>query len=370
MNGMMRYWRTLALFSCVLLCRDLTANIFYSTANADRNNTQNLTNSNVNAYQSTTYTFTRPSHELRGLFMLKDGFTINSGVTACWNAEGVVDGPMIFAATSSILTLSTSMRLGPKGQFATTDHKVTASANAFFLGGNDARLTTTMRNYSSLRINGSGYVFTIQPTSGGVNPGGEFFFTTPTDNTCRLNEMVLACGKGSARGAIFNSPTHISNSIILSAPPDGQYTKFGAGSSYSLTITGDVRIEGFGTRFDNGSRPITIGRNSMLSVGPGIALTGVSSLTMTDTTSVLHLDGCDFYVGSSGVQMNRGTLIFDGKVRILNINYGGDPLSPNTVMANGFVLGSGAGFAGQDVNVMVRGGASVIVAGAMHYNHA
>lgn len=367
MNGMMRYWRVLALFSCALLCRDLTANVFYSTANADRNV---LIGANVDAYQSTTYTFTRPSHELRGLFMLKNGFTINTDVTATWNAEGVVDGPMVFGSTtSSILTLSTSMRLGPKGQFATTDHKITASANAFILGGNDARLTTTMRNYSSLKINGSGYVFTIQSPAGG-NPGGEFFFTTPTDNTCRLSDMVLACQKGSARGAIFNSPTYISNSIILSAPTDGQYTKFGSGSSYSLTITGDVRIEGFGTRFDNGSRPITIGRNSMLSVGPGVSLTNVLSLTMTDTTSVLHLDGCDFYVGTNGVQMNRGTLIFDGKVRILNINYGGDPLSPNTAMANGFVLGSGPGFAGQDVNVVVRGGASVIVAGALYYNHA
>ncbi len=332
--------------------------IFHSTALANRNK---LVGANVNAYQDTTYTFSDTfGHELRGPFVLKQGITVSATVQAYWNSDGAVDGAMVFGDTTVSLILLSSLKLGNKGQLPLTSFKLLTNNNSIILSGDNTRLVTTCNNYDALRIYGNGHTFKV---------GASGYFNMVYASNSIVSDVVLVCSNGSSGQPIFNSPTYISNSIILSAPPDGEYTKFGGGSSYTLTITGDVRIEGFGTRFDNGSRPLTIGRNSMLSVGPGVSLTGVSSLTMTDTTSVLHLDGCDLYVGTTGLQMRRGTLFFEDKVRVLNISYGGNPLAPNTTMSNGFVLGDGVN-AGNDVNVRLFGGATVIVAGCMHYNHA
>lgn len=143
-------------------------------------------------------------------------------------------------------------------------------------------------------------------------------------------------------------------------------------SSGTITIKGNVRLEGFGQRIKVGC-PITINANSSLYVEKGVSLTNVASITMADQTSVLHLDGCSLYTGNgtdgtsltAGLSLTKGTLMLDNKVQILNKNYGG---ASNTSMSKGFLLGDGT--ASNDANVVVLAGAYVTVDGCMKYNHS
>jgi hypothetical protein len=150
----------------------------------------------------------------------------------------------------------------------------------------------------------------------------------------------------------------------------------GSGSVTSFRISGDVRIEGPGSIVAFWSN-ITIDANSSLYIGPGVtvyalgvAVAGMPvGVTMTNSTSLLHLDGCDFYTGVNGMQVLAGTVLFSNKVRIFNGAYpGGGSFTPNTDMAKAFTLGDGT--VPNDVGVCVLGGGYVIVNGCINYNHS
>jgi hypothetical protein len=91
---------------------------------------------------------------------------------------------------------------------------------------------------------------------------------------------------------------------------------------------------------------------------------------MTDQTSALHLNGCDFYLGptnSNGFNITKGTVIFENQVRIFDCNIGSEN-SPNSDMTRGLILGDGT--VANDVNVRLLSDAYVTVDGCLKYNHS
>ena len=112
---------------------------------------------------------------------------------------------------------------------------------------------------------------------------------------------------------------------------------------------------------------IKIEKNSKLFFGKGIIADftlppySIFTFEFEDKTSVLHLDGCDFYTGANGLTLTKGTVIFENKVRIFNKNYGSS--TPNTDMTKGLIFGDGTSENAVDVKVL--GGAYVTVEGCM-----
>ena len=149
-----------------------------------------------------------------------------------------------------------------------------------------------------------------------------------------------------------------------------------ANQARSVAIRGRIAVNMPGRRFKLNCNTlgvnIIIEKNSTLYIGKGTILEAIKStdsgsitFTMADETSVLHLDGCDFYTGANGLSLTKGTVIFENKVRIFNKNYDG---ASNADMTKALIFGDGT--AAGDVNVRVLGGAYVTVDGCIKDNHS
>lgn len=327
------------------------------------------------AYQTTPQTL---SGTILGLANFAGGLTLSDGNGVIWKASGSVGSTLTFN-NNYTLTLANSIHLAPgttvtnDGGYALIkfDGFTPTPPRSIYLDGEDIIFNKPLWvNTLPLTLDGLGHTLTVRQ---GISFGSSGF--EPSSLT--LANMNLLTQNASF---IFND--NISGKLTLKdvtiKPIQGGIRKLfiGSGSVTSFRISGDVRIEGPGSIVAFWSN-ITIDANSSLYIGPGVtvyalgvAVAGMPvGVTMTNSTSLFHLDGCDFYTGGNGMQVLGGTVLFSNKVRIFNGAYsGGGSFTPNTDMVKAFTLGDGT--APNDVEVRVLGGGYVITNGCMHYNHS
>jgi hypothetical protein len=322
-------------------------------------------------YQATAPTFTN-GDKIRGHAMFKKGFTIPESATVTWDGDGLVEGPITFAggsSTMSKLTLLTDLRLGSSGLLSGAYCEITGNNNKIILGDDATMATNAFISDSignNLVIDGQGHAFNC-PSIYGM--GGVLSTITLKNMIFNVYDQYNDCG-------ILNQYDHVLENITITGgkPSLSDFTTLGW-VARSFTIRGRVALNMPGRRLKlnvYGHVNIVIERNSTLYIGKDTILEAIKStdggsirFTMADETSVLHLDGCDFYTGANGLSLTKGTVIFENKVRIFNKDYDG---ASNADTSKALIFGDGT-VAG-DVNVRVLGGAYVTVDGCIKDNHS
>lgn len=320
--------------------------------------------------------------KIRGHVMFKQGFAIAAGATVMWDADGIVNGPITFLNDTSTLALSTDLRLGTTGTLVrTSDWGITISGNgnSLILGGDvtlDAAATMghDITVSSDLTIDGQGKTLTLRNST---------YFAPATNKTLTLKNLTLVYDERSANSCCFQGAGNyiLENVTIrcLDLHGGAQVGLFKTTSAKNVTIRGFTCIDVPNVRVNltsggSAAGTFTIDKNSIFVIGKGTALrlgnASSVTITMTDKSSVMHFNGCDFYTGTGSnnsplLNLTKGTVLFENKVRVFNISY--DEATVNTNMAYGFTFGDGND-TNNDVDVRVLGGAYVIVQGCMKYN--
>ena len=329
---------------------------------------QNTSNNFVGRSSSATYNPTG-GDTLKGFFMFRAGFSSWSSGTLTWDGLGIIDN-VFSIPTGGTLSLTSDLHLGPKATIAsgggfTINGTASYPGAKIFLDGDAVILSRTcnVNTGTYLTIDGQGHAFTVA-NGGSLNYGNV---------TLSNMDILLTNTAGYLYNSLSIGSSYIFENLTIRAGGDGTRVRIARAQSNDplITINGDVRLEGFGQRIIVNAA-ITINSNSKLYVGPGVILTNFISIAMTDQTSVLHLDGCQFYTGndsdgaslSSGLTLTKGTLILENNVKIFNRNYGNTGAA-NANMSKALILGDGSST--NDVNVVVRAGAYVAVDGCVDY---
>lgn len=343
-----------------------------------------------NGYQGATYEtpFGDP-FIIRGSFVFKNGITFGTFDPVTWDADGLVNGLMTIPANAS-LTLSTDLRLGSTAGFSSDGAVFTVNGGGkkIVMGG-DVVLNQAIILGSDLTIDGNGHTMKVIGCS----------FITNSSTITFKNMTLIYDNTGASNYYLFRQGNYIFENVkICCVPRSGSYatlfSEISSGVTAYVTIKGNVTICSPNmpvvlcttaiSRVMN--VPITIEKNSSLTIkNTAFALCSepgpTCSISMTDRTSVLHLDGCDFYTSSSGgnsaealtsLSLTKGTVLFENKVRIFNaIASLGPTFSPygpvNTDMTKALILGDGLAI--NDVDVRILSSAYVTLLGCMKYNH-
>jgi hypothetical protein len=336
-----------------------------------------------------------------GHVMFKNGFKIPATKIVTWDAEGIVNGPLVMGTYGNsnngmTLRLFSDLRLGSTSRLlgSTADRllKLSTLNSTIFLSTDTsfynciAPILISGATSGNLTIDGQGNQLTLTSTRSSQTSAA-FDSNLNAGMSLTLKNMRLVFDSNNAAVSTFfrgngdaNSNLTLENVAVYSVPYANSIGIFNSGSS-TLTIRGNVSFDSPGGVIglvSSGNPRIVIEKNSTLRVGKNTIFTfckggSIGAFTMADQTSVLHLDGCDFYASASGgsfAQLNLlgGTVLFENKVRIFNAYYATNP-SIVTDMNTPFNLGDGLSVA-NDVNVRVLGGAYVTVSGAMKYNHS
>jgi hypothetical protein len=338
----------------------------------------------TSGYNATQYTTTGT---LRGHVMLKNGLSVPSGYST-WDGDGFVNGSIIWAAGSSRLILASDLKLGSTAIIPYADYssKIIGQGNKIELGADLSVFNTLMLRGSSLTIDGKGHTLSLMR--------GETPQINGTDGaTLTLKNMTLYIGAGPTGSMTifgYNTPLNlILDNVALVCKSNGFFYPVGILGNGSLTIRGNVSIESNGgvVILSGESRvTVSIEKNSTLRVKKNTAFslvkfalnTACTSFSMADQTSVLHLDGCDFYTSTlysdapEALNLSKGTVIFENKVRIFNSFYNNFTGRPNSTgnknMSKGLIFGDGT--PENDVDVRFLSSAYVTVDGCMKYNHS
>ena len=333
---------------------------------------------------------------VRGHVVLKNGIRSfgPAGMVGLWDADGVVNGPIISSSSSQFIGLATDLRLGSTSSFSGNNFSFQGNGKTIYLGG-DITVSWSgtpkyfqLLNTSGITFDGGGHFLSFVGSSGlgqtvafrGTDVSG--FSSFVPSLTLQNMHWVINNGGNSNNCACINVTQLVLKNMTIheGGSKDVLTNPLGIGS---ILVQGDVYLEGKnGSLLDFVKAPIVIDKNSTLHVGKGMTLTNVGSITMTDATSTLHLNGCDFYTGwydtlgpssAVGMTITKGRIIFENKVRIFNtyrylssstVNTG----SINTDMAQGFILGDGT--PANDVDVRILGDAYVAVSGCIDYRHS
>ena len=324
---------------------------------------------------------------IRGHEIFKNGLTIaGSSAVVTWDGDGIVGGAITFNSdNTSVLKLSSDLRLGTTGSFTCGGTTMTVNGQDWcrIVLGNDLALNQTIKlTTGDLVIDGQGHTLTLIGSARLIENG----------RTLTLRNMTLVKDSRNVNARAFftnvSSGTYILENVTIRCKPyESTYvTLFPSSGTASLKIRGRVVIDAPGVNFalTQGATitTLTIEKNSTLAVGKNTAFVmntadsgGVTTFSMADQTSILHLDGCDFYTGGSAVQqalnLTKGTVLFENKVRVFNALYDTSTFSAgavNSEAAKGIIFGDGT--QANDMDVRVLGGAYVTNAGYMKYNHS
>lgn len=338
-----------------------------------------------NGYQGSNASMTS-GDVIRGFVMFKNGFTIPSGGTLFYDADGPVYGNVTFGNSSSVLQLGSDLRLGGTGSlWSGLTSKIAGYGNSIYLGG-DVTLSSHVATVSNnLIIDGCGHSMTLADTS---------YFAMDSNVTLTLKNMNLVIPSSfsgtyplRATGAT-NFKVYLQDVNIYLAANVGL---FGSGIYGTTVIQGLVSVSGPYAVSANGMQTasgngvdcnIFINANSTLYFGPGTTLNldnlnvdKAKKIGMFDATSRLVLDGCTLTWRAQGsvettsdaLQLQRGSVFFDDKVVIKN--FANDGATANTAVTRGLIFGDGSSSA-NDVDVRVLGGAYVVLQGCMQYKHS
>lgn len=309
---------------------------------------------------------------------------MNSGATLFWDADGPINGPITFN-NGALLILQSYLRLGTSGNlvrstfwppmYVRRENKKIVLGGDFTIGS-DARAALFAQT-SNLTIDGQGHTVTML--------NGSTFYADEVNLTLKNMHILYSPGANLPTGSYglfegWNGSGFILENVTISTYNyNSTYVPLLArpsGSSYSITTRGRVAINARGAKIwmsRSTNFSLVIDKNSTLYIGPGteVLVNGdtaqPNTISMTDPSSILHLNGCKFYTGTGGLVLKKGTVFFENKVQLFNCYFGREA-SPNTDIASGLILGDGT--PSNDVNVRVLGDAYVVNIGCMDYKNS
>jgi hypothetical protein len=340
----------------------------------------------TSGYQGSTPSAYTNGNLIRGHFMFKQGFRLDSTdpTTVTWDGDGIVNGLLGWNGSNTILNLASDLKLGSTLTFVGggINRMISGGGNKIILTGDVGLNWKITPQTTDLTIDGQGHMLKVAANvSGSINVAAGI--------TVTLKNMILDINSGSVSNFRFFDSSTTSNVILENVRVRCKSSlPVGIMGPGTLTIRGNVFFENVGgviilTRSTQ-SFNLVIDKNSTLHVGKNtsLSLSGAAVydsvlVSMTDQTSVLHLDGCDFYTSTSspvlaGLNLLKGTVLFENKVRIFNAYYDAGVPGPSTTgnsdMTKGLIFGDAT--AANDVNVRMLGSAYVTVDGCMKYNHS
>jgi hypothetical protein len=336
--------------------------------------------SNTVKHLNTPQVFDGTGDLIRGCASLKGGCDLAGGAGIIFDTIGVLNGSVNDSFSGAIMVLGGDLTLGS-----------TVSINqGLNIKGYGHSLILT----SSLLIPNT-KTFKITADGGSVGDGdlilngmGNYIdlqgiIEVDADTTLTIRNAILGInasndtGNGQFKIALAGGGTTVGRLALQNVDIrlSGHNLKFEAmGGSADhkgeFFIHDNVTVSGYGKTFDYQSAcPMFIAADSMLYFDVGTTFnyapgdgsgTDRSLVRMVDATSVLYLNGCVLNANGGnpcdGLQLTKGTVIFDNKVVIDN--------DGNTDVTKSFELGDGT----NPVTVAVLGGARVEVDGYLYHN--
>ena len=345
----------------------------------------------ANGYQATAYNAgALGDFDIQGHFMLKGGLGVFGGVNAIVDVDGISNGPLSLLATNAVIKLSGDLRLGSTASFSlpngtslsTNEGFATPNGNRRIVMSNNITIGTSSLQ-KNLNLTTGGTDLTIDGQGNKLTLLHDSTINLRTGASLTLKNMILELESTITTTGHFNTAasgnTITLENVTVRGKNNGTAVT-GITGACALIIRGRVRYESPGTtitlKSSAGPQTITIDKNSTLYVGPNTKFRmqeladRVTGITMTDQTSTLHLNGCDFYLGptnASGFNITKGTVILENQVRIFDCDIGSET-TPNSDMTRGLILGDGT--ATNDVNVRLLSDAYVTVDGCLQYKHS
>ena len=313
----------------------------------------NAFNDAVKVYGSTeTYS---SDTTVSNLVYYRDGITISGLNTLTLESPIPVSGQINFGGSGTI-TLNDDLYLAEGVTIASNDGYIDGNDHAVVMGG-DLTIPSSKTFYitGDTIIDGRGNSLIV---NGILN--------VAAGKTLTLRNMSLDLVK-SADFSINSSGTVALQNVTVNLEDDWVF------SSGSLSISDDVVFKGRGYKFEyssSGTMTINVGSMLYMDIGTTFEYDGVTAssrtkLSMTDATSVLYFKNSTFSAPASGsaggVQLTKGTIVFEDKVVVNNKNGS----AANNSQSYSIEFGDGGT---NDANIYVLAGARVEVTGCIYYN--
>lgn len=262
-----------------------------------------------------------------------DGFVIPASSTVTWNdgipAKTKINGPIAFAAGSSILKLASDLLLGVKGNFTGSFSwddaiNIDGQSHSIVLGG-DVNVNNGQYCWISLYS-----PLTIDGGAAKSNFRGEDFdgFWISNENnpvTLTLKNMAFTFAQNDNSYGTFGIPLTMNNVTVKSLYElPSNLMDYGC----LLTIQGTVNLTGpwlrLGYSYDEDTNfSVTIAPNATLKCDGGTVEAcnfddngDTCTITLADKTSTLQLSNASFYTGGNGLILDTGKLQYSGNVNL------------------------------------------------------
>jgi len=301
---------------------------------------------------------------VRGFVALKGGFTVPAASSIIVDASGPMYGPIDLSDTGELelggdFVLGSSAHLAQGGKIKGNGFSLVLTNSLVLNNSENLRIT------GDIIIDGRGNDLCLS--------GGRIIIENNVTVTLRnVNICSLADNSGTPDIDLegTNSKLILQNAILNL---DGDYTFQDDGS---LFIEGEVFVRGPHNFIYKSTKPLTIAQCALLCFEKNAIFnyqpSGASArnlLRMHDESSYLCFDEATLVACAdgtyNGLQLTQGTLIFDNKVFVKNVDMATGN-TENTNVSKSFELGDGT--AGGDMTVIVLSGARVEVDGYMYYN--
>ena len=289
------------------------------------------------------YTMPAGTNSYVGWTWFPYGFTLGSGGVSGINIIPAIEGTINL--NDGTLTMTGDTVLASNGQI-TGDGYIDGQGHALILS-DELSLNSTLIFTGDTIIDGNNNPIML---------GSSAQIWVTNNTTVTLQNMII------------NDLDSITDKIVMEGTEselvldnvtiwlDGDYS-FTQGS---LFVHNNVSIGGASHKFTYQSTQVShITKQSQLAIEHGVRFSyspsSRTNLIMADDTSHLSLDGCTLHADATGLELTKGTIMFDSLV---------------TLSADGQTSGSGItlGTAGSDVNAIVLPGANIQVYGYIDAN--
>jgi len=252
----------------------------------------------------TAYTMPAGTNSYVGWIWFPYGFTINSGASSGLNVIPSIEGTINL--NDGTLTMTGDVVLASNGQIIGNGN-IDGQSHALFLS-DELSLNSTLTFISDTIIDGNNNPLTL---------GSNAQLWVTNNTTVTLQNMII------------NDLDSITNKIVMEGTEselvldnvtiwlDGDYS-FSQGSFF---VHNDVTIAGSSHTFSYQSLQTShITKQSELTIEHGVRFSYIPSsrtnLVMADDTSHLLLDGCILHADATGLELTKGTIIFDALVTL------------------------------------------------------
>lgn len=278
------------------------------------------------------------------------GFTIPINTTYVLNTSQTITGPIYWQDATACMQLDSSLTLGSITLQNNTQNylPIDGNGNTITLTGNatidNGALPAGIMILSDLVIDGQGYTFSWNDFIHCMSTDGIFVIAGRAKNLT-IKNTILSITANDPFAPIFVNDNLVFDDVTVTCPADASLLGLSPLMIRNTVSFGDTGQRIVMARYATHT-PVTIGSNGTLSVSSGAdfeagdtqaAYVGGIDFTMTDTSSTLHLDNCNFYTGAEGLIIKNGIVSYENNVTIFNGNYT-DPFEANTVPANGLIL--------------------------------